>query len=173
MMMGAMKPRLFGHRLHHDVPSWAEAGNFSHLRIRVDRQQTTPLTEPVLANALLESVSFYHAKGRWWLSLFVLMPDHLHALVAFPHDTNMSRTIGEWKHWHARRHGIRWQEGYFDHRVREDERGEQLQGQANYILHNPVVRDLCAHPDEWPWKINHLEVDGALRRAIGSSREAR
>ena len=67
----------------------------------------------------------------------------------------MSRVIGDWKRWHATNHQVRWQEGYFDHRVREDERGEQLQIQADYILHNPARAELCARPEEWPWKIEN------------------
>ena len=133
-----MPLRRFGRRLHHDVPSWVEVGNFFHLCVRVDRPQNMPLTEPALAAALLDSARFYHDNGRWWLGILVLMPDHLHALAAFPRQEDMSAVVGDWKRWHASRHGVRWQEGYFDHRLREDERGEQLQGQADYILNNPV-----------------------------------
>lgn len=50
----------------------------------------------------------------------------------------MSAVIGDWKRWQTTRHQVVWQEGYFDHRLREDERGEQFQNQADYILNNPV-----------------------------------
>ena len=150
------EPTRFGCRLFHDVPPWVETGNLFHLRIRVDHQQAAPLTEPSLAQTLLDPATFYHAKGRWWLGLLVLMPAHLHALAAFPSHEDMSRVIGQWKHWHAHRHGVRWQESYFDHRLRHDERGEQLQTQADYILNNPVVKGLCTRPEDWPWKVDRL-----------------
>jgi REP element-mobilizing transposase RayT len=61
------------------------------------------------------------------------MPDHLHALLSFAPDGPMSRIIGDWKHFQTREHAIVWQEGYFDHRLRDDERGEQLAAKASYI----------------------------------------
>jgi len=73
------------------------------------------------------------------------MPDHLHALLSFARDQTMSGVIGDWKHFHARKHGIMWQEGYFDHRLRNDERGEQLSAKMHYIRQNPVVDGLCAN----------------------------
>lgn len=151
-----MRPRRFGGRLFHDVPPWVEPGNFFHLRVRVDPAQRVPLTEPTLARGLLDSVEFYHARGRWWLGLMVLMPDHLHALAAFPCEEDMAKVVGDWKRWHVTRHGVRWQENFFDHRVREDERGEQLQIQADYLLNNPVAKGLCVHPGDWPWKLDNL-----------------
>jgi hypothetical protein len=46
-----------------------------------------------------------------------------------------------------------WQEGYFDHRLRDDERGEQLSAKINYIRQNPVVTGLCSDAADWPWVI--------------------
>ena len=66
----------------------------------------------------------------------------------------MSRVIGDWKHFHARKNRFEWQEGFFDHRLRDDERGEQLQAKVNYIRQNPVVAGLCASAEEWPWVID-------------------
>jgi REP element-mobilizing transposase RayT len=76
------------------------------------------------------------------------MPDHVHALLAFPPTEAMSRVIGEWKHFHARHTRIVWQDGYFDHRIRHD---AELNEKLAYIRNNPVVENLCAHPEDWPW----------------------
>jgi hypothetical protein len=90
----------------------------------------------------------------WHVALFLLVPDHVHALLAFKRDGSMSRVIGDWKHFHARKNRIEWQEGFFDHRLRDDERGEKLQAKVNYIRQNPVVAGLCASAEEWPWVID-------------------
>jgi putative transposase len=82
------------------------------------------------------------------------MPDHVHALLAFQRDESMSGVIGDWKRFHARKNRIEWQEGFFDHRLRDDERGEQVQAKVNYIRQNPVVAGLCASIEEWPWVID-------------------
>jgi REP element-mobilizing transposase RayT len=79
------------------------------------------------------------------------MPDHLHALISFAPDKAMSSTVGDWKRFHARTHGIAWQEGFFDHRLRNDERGDQLQAKADYIRRNPVAAGLCKEAVDWPW----------------------
>jgi len=52
------------------------------------------------------------------------MPDHLHALLSFARDELMSEVIRDWKRFHARMNHVIWQEGYFNHRLRADERGE-------------------------------------------------
>jgi REP element-mobilizing transposase RayT len=82
------------------------------------------------------------------------MPDHLHALLSFARDESMSEVIRDWKRFHTRRNGVSWQEGYFDHRLRADERGTQLLAKMNYIRHNQVAAGLCARAEEWPWVID-------------------
>jgi REP-associated tyrosine transposase len=132
-----------------------EPGALFHIRIAVDRKrQKTPLTVASIATALLNSARFYQEKERWYIALFLLMPDHLHALLSFSYNASMSRIIGEWKHFQTRNHRIAWQEGYFDHRLRDDERGEQLSAKMNYIRHNPVAAGLCLKTDDWPWIID-------------------
>ena len=82
------------------------------------------------------------------------MPDHLHALLSFAPDKAMSEVIRSWKRFHARQNDVVWQEGYFDHRLRDDERGEQLSEKMNYIRRNPIVAGLCQNAANWPWIID-------------------
>ena len=146
--------RGFPSKLHHAVPHWVESGALFHIRVALNREnEQQPLTEPVLAQRLLNSARFYESKQRWHVTLFLLMPDHLHALLSFVTDRSMSSIIGDWKRFHTRKHGIMWQEGYFDHRLRNDERGEQLSAKMNYIRQNPVAGGLCANGSDWPWVI--------------------
>jgi len=76
------------------------------------------------------------------------MPDHLHALLAFPPNKRMSDAISTWKGFHSKRHGVIWQLNYFDHRIRSD--GE-LDEKAAYIRQNPVAKNLCLSAEDWPW----------------------
>jgi len=138
-------------KLHHHTPSWVPDGESFHIRIRVDRTQARSLIEPVLASALLDSVRFYHQRARWHCSLFLLMADHLHALLAFPPPSAMSRTVGDWKKYHTLKHRVAWQDGYFDHRIRD---AKEFEEKATYVRHNPVVKGLCARPEDWPWIID-------------------
>ncbi|MCF7760875.1 MAG: transposase [Cephaloticoccus sp.] len=146
-MSDAFPPRL---KLHHRVPGWVASGSTFHIRIRAIPMPTgvAALTEATIGAALLKSVKHYNQRQRWWCSLFLLMPDHLHALLSFPKELAMSRIIGEWKHFHAVQTRVSWQDGYFDHRIR-NAREHDLK--AGYIRQNPVVKGLCKHAADWPW----------------------
>ena len=137
------------------MPHWVEPGALFHIRIRVDRKKDQrPLIDPPLAQAILDSARFYEAKMRWHITLFLLMPDHVHAVLSFARDESMSEVIRGWKRFHKRANGVLWQEGYFDHRLRADERGTQLSTKLNYIRQNPVVAGFCARAEDWPWAID-------------------
>ena len=75
------------------------------------------------------------------------MPDHLHALMVFPRESSMRKTIGFWKAHHARKNGIVWQDGFFDHRIRND---AGFFEKAAYIRNNPVRANLVEKPEDWP-----------------------
>ena len=156
-------------RLRHGVPVWVDQGNaVFHVRVRLDRRDGRTLTDGALARSLLDSVVFYAIRGRWWPHLFLLMPDHWHALLTFPPGASMSRSLGDWKRWHARVNQVTWQEGYFDHRLRRE---ESLEHTIHYIRNNPVVRGLCASASEWPWRVTSQDVRTALESGATSADE--
>ena len=140
--------RPFPGRLYHAVPGWVEEGAVFHIRIRCREDNIASLVTPETATALLESARFYCANGRWYVHLFLLMPDHLHALISFHREDRMSAVIGDWKRFQSLRLGIRWQEGFFDHRIRND---KEFIEKAMYIRRNPVVRALCRCEADWRW----------------------
>ena len=116
--------RGFPERLHHRVAHWVEPGALFHIRIRLEREKgQKPLTDPALGQIILDSAKFYEANMRWHITLFLLMPDHLHAVLSFARSESMSEVIRDWKRFHNRVNHVIWQEGYFDHRLRADERG--------------------------------------------------
>jgi REP element-mobilizing transposase RayT len=136
-------------RLHHHTPAWVDSEANFHIRIRLERN-SPPLTTPPVAHALLESARFYHQRLTWRCHLFLLMPDHLHALLAFPFDRDMRLIVGRWKAWQVRTLKIEWQENFFDHRIRNR---AEFQLKADYIRQNPVVKGLCLQASDWPWVI--------------------
>ncbi len=145
----------FPQRLRHRVPHWVEPGALFHIRIALNREkEQKALIDPALAQGILDSAKFYEAKMRWHITLFLLMPDHLHALLSFARDESMSELIRGWKRFHTRTNYVVWQEGYFDHRLRADERGEQLFAKMDYIRQNPVAAGLCAKAEDWRWVID-------------------
>jgi putative transposase len=85
---------VFPGRLRHRAPLWVPSGAVFHIRIRA---LSATLVQPEVASALLESAQFYQDRERWFIWLFLLMPDHLHALLSFPREERMSSVIGDWK----------------------------------------------------------------------------
>ncbi len=65
----------------------------------------------------------------------------------------MSVVIRNWKRAAARLQGVRWQENYFDHRIRTQ---AEAQEKWWYIRRNPVVKGLCQKEADWPhwWSAN-------------------
>jgi putative transposase len=147
--------RGFPRRLHHETPPWVDDGALFHIRIATDRlKRQQPMTTASLGKAILDSVKFYEDSHRWYITLFVLMPDHLHGLISFPRDKAMSDIVADWKRYHAVKNRVIWSENYFDHRLRDDEGGEQLRTKMNYIRQNPVAAGLCVSVEAWPWQID-------------------
>ncbi len=138
-------------RLAHQTPAWVESGSTYHIRISVDIECALPLTDPKIGPALLNSARHYHEHTRWNCRLFLLMSDHLHALLTFPYDKAMGTVVASWKRYQTKHLGVRWQGNYFDHRIRNP--GE-LQEKATYIRLNPVRKNLCLTEEDWPWVLS-------------------
>lgn len=143
-------------KLHHKTPPWVTDGTIFHIRIRVGEGNALPITDPPAAKGLLDSVRLYETKGRWYVHLFLLMPDHLHALLSFDlrHDA-MSHVVADWKGFHSRKNGIGWQDNFFDHRIRSR---EEFDEKAHYIRMNPVRQGLCKAPEEWPFVVDRTTI---------------
>jgi REP element-mobilizing transposase RayT len=100
------------------------------------------------ATSLLDVVRHRQESGAWWCRLFLVMPDHVHGLIRFPSPEHpMMGEIAAFKKFTARTLGIRWQRGFFDHRLRHDESERE---KADYILRNPERAGLVAQWEQWP-----------------------
>jgi putative transposase len=139
-------------RLYHRAPGWVKDGALFHVRIRATKQ-SPELTGPGVGEELLAAARLYHEQGKWWCELALVMPDHLHALLVFPREPGMSETIRNWKRATARFQKVEWQEGYFDHRLRNEKESQET---WTYIGRNPVVKNLCTGEDDWPWRWSAL-----------------
>jgi putative transposase len=98
---------------------------------------------------------------------YVLMPDHLHAFVAFGlTDDPAAPTISTWakaikgcisKVWRETGHsGCKWQKGFFDHVLRSS---DSYAGKWEYVAFNPVRAGLTSKPDDWPYQGEICRLD--------------
>jgi len=98
------------------------------------------LRRPELARIVADSLRHFDG-DRYDLTDFVIMPNHVHVLVAFPHEEALLQQCESWKHFTAakinrvlHRKGRFWQQDGFDHLVRSVEQFEYLRA---YLLDNP------------------------------------
>ena len=96
----------------------------------------------------MKAASHYHSIQRWWISMFLLMPDHLHALMAVPKGESLPTIVRAWKAYQTKGLAIQWQTGFFDHRLRSDESEEE---KTDYIRMNPVRAGLVSKAADWPY----------------------
>jgi putative transposase len=101
-----------------------------------------------VGHQVLAATAHNHDKLAWHCRLCLLMPDHLHAIIAFPHEPGMKIIISNWKKFVATNSKVRWQRDFFDHRLRDN---NELQEKTSYILMNPVRKGLCERAEDWIW----------------------
>ena len=103
------------------------------------------------------ALDHYARQGKLWPDLFLAMPDHIHALLSFPRQESMEKVIRDWKRYIAKQTGVVWQDGFFDHRLRETESYEE---KARYIRLNPVRAGLSPTPQAWEfvWPTTNAEA---------------
>jgi putative transposase len=126
-----------------------------------EQRGSNHLCKPDVARELFKTAQQYHISEEWYLELLLLMPDHLHMLVAISGDADLSKLIRDFKRIAARKVKIHWQRNFFDHRLRHDESESE---KYEYILQNPVRAGLVNDADDWPYQFV------AERRAIEGNR---
>ncbi|MDR3459812.1 MAG: transposase [Verrucomicrobiae bacterium] len=112
------------------------------------------LRRPELAKVVADALRF-HAGQRFDLLAWVVMANHVHAVVRPLPGFTLSQILQSWKGFSAReanrllkRQGEFWQGESYDHLVRDD---EDLSRCCHYTTMNPVNARLCARPEDWPW----------------------
>ena len=103
------------------------------------------LRRPQLAQIVADSLMFFDG-DRYRMGDFVVMPNHVHLLAAFPDPDQMAIQFDSWLHYTAFRihqyigeRGHFWQQEPFDHFVRSVEQFEYLR---KYIKDNPTNANL-------------------------------
>lgn len=103
------------------------------------------LNRSELRGIVAESLMYYDG-AKYDLDCFVVMPNHVHAIVQASRDVNLDFVGQSWMRFTARKinktlgaSGAFWQPEPFDHLIRSE---EQLQYLRKYIADNPVKANL-------------------------------
>jgi REP element-mobilizing transposase RayT len=135
-------------KLPHVIPQWVAEGSWFFITINCVPPGKNQLCRADTGDAVLATMSFNHERFVWHCRLCLLMPNHLHAIMAFPREPGMATTIKNWKKFVAGKYGVDWQRDFFDHRLRDH---HELEEKTSYILMNPVRKGLCQQPEDWVW----------------------
>jgi len=138
--------------LRHGVPTFVDqTEELFFITVCCQERGASILTEPKTGELILESVQNRIERQLWSPFVFMIMPDHIHTIVRFrPRSRGMVSEMKTWKSWMAKTASIRWQDGFFDHRIRSR---ESLSEKIEYILQNPVRAGLVECAEDWRWKL--------------------
>jgi REP element-mobilizing transposase RayT len=134
--------------LPHTVPQWVADGSWFFITIKCQPQEKNQLCRTGTGDSVLAAMAHNHNQLLWHCRLCLLMPDHLHAVIAFPREPGMKTVVSNWKKFVAREYAVKWQRDFFDHRLRDQ---HELQEKMSYILMNPVRKGLCERVEDWVW----------------------
>jgi REP element-mobilizing transposase RayT len=93
---------------------------------------------------------------RYDLPAWVVMPNHVHAVVRPFKDWSLSQVLNSWKGYSGhcankvliRRGCPFWEHESYDHMTRDDDDRVRC---CRYTIMNPVNAGLCRFPEEWKW----------------------
>ena len=108
------------------------------------------LTASAILPALIEKREQLQARGCWKVRSWVVMPDHIHLLFGLGANTSLGDCLRLFKGPLTpllRKHGISWQDGYFEHRMRSNEDRLPV---FLYVYLNPYRADLLPPSASWP-----------------------
>jgi REP element-mobilizing transposase RayT len=113
------------------------------------------LRQPEIADLVSGAIQNFDLQ-RYELREWVVMPNHVHALLWPMPGHTLSDILKSWKgytgRWAnqklSRRHQPFWQPESYDHWIRNDEEKARI---CRYIRNNPVKAGLCRAPEDWRW----------------------
>ncbi|HUW12619.1 MAG TPA: transposase [Anaerolineae bacterium] len=148
-------------RLSPELYIWSNRVYF--ITVRADRNQR-PFVTDELNTLVLDVLREEEVRQNCMVFTYCLMPDHLHFLVSPGEDgisvlqfTDQFKGKSTNGGWSVGWQGKLWQRRYYDHVVRH---AENLRAIAEYILGNPVRKNLVVEAEDWLWSghMNPLPV---------------
>ena len=122
---------------------------------------------------LVENALLYFDGVRYRLLAWVIMPNHVHALIEAFDGFPLDGVIHSWKSFTSKqankilgRSGQFRMQDYFDRYIRDD---NHLAAVTDYIERNPVKAGLAPSADAWRWGSAFRKSKGSLRDAAGET----
>jgi REP element-mobilizing transposase RayT len=113
--------------------------------------------------ALVAGALRHFEGGRYELYAWVIMPNHVHAVVRPMGSNALDAILHSWKSYTAREANRLlnrlgnpfWQSESYDHWIRDD---ADFNHCCRYTEDNPVKAGLSKRPEDWPWSSAHSNI---------------
>ena len=115
----------------------------------VTAQRRPIFRRETIANLLVETLAHYRDERRFLLHEFVIMPDHIHALLTPAPEISLERAMQFIKagfSFRMKERGSIWQASFTNHHVHDL---EDYEHHREYIWMNPVRARLVKRPQEY------------------------
>jgi len=89
-------------KLPHTIPQLVAEGSWFSITINCVLSGKNQLCRADTGTSLLDAMKFNHERFVWCCRVCLLMPDHLHAIIAFPREPGMATIVKNWKKFVAR-----------------------------------------------------------------------
>jgi len=132
--------------LDHAIPEWVDKSDAWFVTICCKHRGVNSLANDEVAACFHKTIGIHTQAGNLAPIIWVLMPDHLHLIASWNHARGIRRTVADIKRYLAANMGIKWQTGFFDHRLRTH---KELRRKADYVAMNPVRAGLVAGTEDW------------------------
>ncbi len=121
---------------------------------------------------LVESALLFFDGERYRAHVWVVMPNHVHALLTPLSPHSLEQILHSWKSFTSKeanrllgRRGRFWQKESFDRYIRN---ADHFDAELAYIEANPVVAGLCETSEAWPYGSARLRTVAESLSACGS-----
>jgi putative transposase len=132
---------------------WSQAGQY-YMVTAVTEKREPVLRQYEIGRIVVREMMGLHDEGKVKSLAWVLMPDHLHWLLALGNQKTLPEVVRLLKGRSARgvnnrlkRTGKLWQRGFYDHALRKDEDVLKL---ARYIVANPIRAGIINKIGDYP-----------------------
>ena len=140
------------HTYRRNLPHWRQDNSIYFVTWRLAHGQ--PELDSTERDLVMAAIRKFEGQ-RYKLSAYVVMDDHVHALLALLPPNELKAILHSWKSFTARqmqrehkRFGQVWQDESFDRIVRDDQEFAQ---KAAYIIGNPQKRWPEVRDYSWVW----------------------
>jgi len=126
------------------------------------------LRRPEIAELVANALVYFEGQ-RYFLRDWVVMPNHVHAVLWPMPNVLLSDVLKSWKQYTSRRakrslglgEAPFWQPESYDHWIRDDEENARI---CRYVRNNPVSAGLCARSEDWRWSSASALREDSTRR---------